>query len=191
MIFYYFLSNVCDRTWTCNLRIKSPLLCQLSHTDAYSASDEIRTHGIRVKSPLPYHLATDAYYLGFSNCFRFCFRFMIFFSFVLISYRWWDSNSHFTGFEPVPSASWSTPAYTRWEIRTLKTSSLSAVCMPKFHQAGVHPEGFEPSKPGLLSQYVCQFHHGCIFEAVWLQYPITDSNRYLQELKSCASAKLG
>ncbi len=42
-----------------------------------SAPDRTRTCDIWVKSPLPYHLATDAYYLGLSQCFRFRFVFII------------------------------------------------------------------------------------------------------------------
>ena len=42
---------------------------------------------------------------------------------------------------------------TRTGIRTQKTLFLKQVCIP-FHHTGVHPEGFEPSKPASLAQCV-------------------------------------
>lgn len=58
--------------WTWRLRAA----CSTSWAIQAYASDRIRTCDIRVKSPLPYRLATDAYYFGF-RLFRF--RLTIFF----------------------------------------------------------------------------------------------------------------
>lgn len=58
--------------WTWRLRAA----CSTNWAIQTHASDRIRTCDIRVKSPLPYRLATDAYYFGF-RLFRF--RLTIFF----------------------------------------------------------------------------------------------------------------
>ena len=101
-------------------RLKISLFYQLSYTNALmrilhkldyfaNTSDEIRTHDIRVKSPLPYHLATDAYYLNFRHFF-FCFRFIILSPCKYIQCKWSSSNQHSIRFELISFVNWDTPA---------------------------------------------------------------------------------
>lgn len=84
--------NGYDRPWSCNLRLKRPLLCHLSYIPAgytycINAPDETRTRMEskfrQIKSLVPYQLGDGCVHYNFNNRLHNCFRFMIVFSFII------------------------------------------------------------------------------------------------------------